>query len=189
MLLDVPKTRHQIPKIIKGLEKENFEPLNNTIKELTEFYSKYGKYKTSPSSIPLVQVISSSENNLRPKLKKNEVIAQSDTLLFASPLAGLLAENSMPTYKKDNYYNGIPKQMPPTLILHGTLDPKTHITGAIRHYEKLPKENSITFLKIKDAPHFIALFAPNSFKSLASKFINGEKIENNLINDKDTSLK
>jgi pimeloyl-ACP methyl ester carboxylesterase len=187
-LLDVPNTRNQIPEIIKGLETENFEPLNNAIKELTEFYSNYGKYKTSSNSIPLVQVISASENNLRPKLKKNEVIAESEALLFSSPLAGLLAENSMPTYPKDNYFKGIPKQMPPTLILHGTLDPKTHINGAIRHYKKLPKENSLNFSKIKDAPHFIALFAPNSFKTLASKFINGEKIENDLINDKDTEL-
>ncbi|UII29125.1 alpha/beta hydrolase [Fulvivirga maritima] len=188
-LLDVPKTRQQIPEIIKGLEKENFDPLNNAIKELTEFYSNYGRYETSSNSIPLVQIISASENNLRPQLKKTEVIAESEALLFSSPLAGLLAENSMPTYPRDNYFTGIPKQMPPTLILHGTLDPKTHITGAIKHYKKLPKENAVTFLKIKDAPHFIALFAPDSFKALAFKFINGEKIENDLINDKDTELK
>lgn len=189
MFLDVPKIREQIPAIIKGLEMENFEPLNNTINEITEFYSTYSKYNTSSSSIPLVQVISSSENNLRPELKKNEVLEESKGLLFSSPLASLLAENSMPTYPRDIYFNGVPRQMPPTLILHGTLDPKTHLSGAIKHYNKLPTKNSVIFSKIKDAPHFIALFAPHSFSELAFKFINGEEIGNDLIVDEDTELR
>lgn len=189
MMLDVPKVRNQIPDIINALTTENFQPLNDAITDITNFYSNYGaKYKTAHNSIPLVQIISSSENNLRPELKADEVITESENLLFASILPKLLSENSMPTYQKDEYYSKVPTKMPPTLIFHGTLDPKTHISGAIQHYEKLPKDNSITFVKVKDAPHFIALFAPNSFASVASKFIKGQKIENQEIIDKDVLL-
>ncbi|GAA5028645.1 hypothetical protein GCM10011506_14240 [Marivirga lumbricoides] len=190
MMLDVPKVRNNIPKIIKALSVENFEPLNKAIADITQFYNSYGsKYSTSASSIPLVQVISSSENNLRMAIKKSEITAESENLLFTSPLPKLLAENSMPTYQRDSYYGKVPASMPPTLILHGTLDPKTPLAGAIKHFEKLPKNNRVTLVKVKDAPHFIALFAPDSFESAVSKFARGEQMENIMITDDNTSLK
>jgi len=190
MMLDLPKVRNKIPEIIKGLSIENYIPLNDAITEITEFYSNYGtKYKTSSSSIPLTQVITSSENNLRPEMKKSEVITESENLLFASPLPNLIAENSMPKYKRDVYFGKTPENMPPTLIIHGTLDPKTHISGAVRNFEQLSKNNLVTFIKVKDAPHFIALFAPDSFSSVVSKFMKGQPIKNKTISDKNTSLK
>lgn len=189
MMLDLPKVRNRIPKIIKALSTENYTPLNDAIKEITEFYSNYGaKYKTSSSSIPLTQVITSSENNLRPEIKKSDVITESENLLFASPLPNLIAENSMPTYQRDIYFGKVPEKMPPTLIVHGTLDPKTHISGAVRHFEKLSKNNPVTFIMVKDAPHFIALFAPDSFASVVSKFMKGQPLKNKTISDKNTLL-
>ncbi|NER13514.1 alpha/beta fold hydrolase [Leptobacterium flavescens] len=190
-MLDIPEVRNKIPEIIRALSADDLTPLNNAISSITEFYNSYGaKYKTSVNSIPLVQVISSSENNLRPELKKSEVATASKELLFTSPLPGLLAENSMPTYKKDAYFAATPDKMPPTLILHGTLDPKTHLSGATRHFEELTKNNNaITYIRIQDAPHFIALFAPDSFASIASKFIKGKKLENKVVRDSNTLLK
>ncbi|AXT18619.1 alpha/beta fold hydrolase [Flavobacteriaceae bacterium AU392] len=190
MMLDLPKVRNKIPEIIKELSKENIEPLNNAIAEITEFYTSYSKYKTSSNSIPLVQIITASENNLRPEIKKSDVALESKDLLFKSPLPSLMAENRMPTYKKDVFFGKAPKNMPPTLIINGTLDPKTHYEGAVRHFKKL-SENSkeIVFMSVEDAPHFIALFASDSFFSIASKFINGEKLTNKLIVDKNTALK
>lgn len=160
MMLDIPKVRNKIPKIIRALYRENYIPLNEVITEITEFYSNYLKYKTSSPSIPLTLLITSSENNLRPEMKKSEVITESENLLFASPLPNLIAENSMPTYNRDIYFGKTPENLPPTLIVHGTLDPKTHISGAIRHFKQLQKNNPVTFVKVQDAPHFIALFAP-----------------------------
>lgn len=190
MMLDLPKVRNKIPEIIKALSTENYTPLNEAIAEITEFYTNYGaQYKTSSSSIPLAQVITSSENNLRPEMKKSEVTRQSEKLLFTSPLPNLIAENSMPTYQKDIYFGKTPEKMPPTLIVHGTLDPKTHISGAVRHFEQLSKNNPVTFITIKDAPHFIALFAPDSFASVVSKFMKGKSLKNKMISDKNTLLK
>lgn len=190
MMLDLPKVRNKIPEIIKALSIENYSPLNDVITEITEFYSNYGaKYTTSSSSILLTQVITSSENNLRPEMKKSEVITESENLLFASPLPNLIAENSMPTYKRDIYFGKTPENMPPTLIIHGTLDPKTHISGAIRNFEQLSKNNLVTFIKVTDAPHFIALFAPDSFASVVSKFMKGQPLKNKTISDKNTLLK
>ena len=190
MMLDIPKVRNKIPLIIDALSHENVEPLNDALKEIEEFHKDYGNdYNSSPSSIPLVQIISSSENNLRPTLKPKEIVAESENFLFTSILPKIMADNAMPTYQKDNYFANVPKSMPPTLILHGTLDPKTPLSGAINHFNKLPKDNPLNLIKIKDAPHFIALFAPESFSSLASKFVNGESIKSTVISDKDTLLK
>jgi len=190
MMLDIPEVRNKIPKIIKGLSNENFTPLNNAIADITEFYTSYGsKYKTSPSSIPLTQVITASENNLKPEIKKSQVTIESKDLLFTSPLPNLIAENSMPIYQRDVYFGKTPKKMPPTLIIHGTLDPKTHHSGALRHFKKLSKNNQVTFISIKDAPHFIALFAPTAFTSVVTGFIDGQTLAKTIIIDNDTLLK
>ncbi len=189
MMLDIPEVRATIPAVIRGLSNNNFEPLNKSIAQIQNFYANYGSgFKTLPSSIPLVQVISASENNLRPTLKPEEVAKESEDLIFKSNLAKLLAENSMPTYKADAYFGKVPKKMPPMLIFHGTLDPKTHITGAIRHIKKLPKENIVRLIKVKDAPHFIALFAPKSFARITSKFMRGKRIKNQTVRDANTLL-
>lgn len=190
MMLDLPKVRNKIPEIIKALSTENFTPLNEAITEITEFYTSYGaKYNTSPSSIPLTQVITSSENNLRPAMKKSEVITESENLLFTSPLPYLIAENSMPTYQRDEYFAKKPTKMPPTLIVHGTLDPKTHITGALRNFKELSKNNKVSFVSVKDAPHFIALFAPDSFASVVLEFMKGQPLKNKTIRDESTLLR
>lgn len=114
MMLDIPKVRNKIPLIIDALNHENVEPLNDALKEIEEFYKDYGNnYKSSPSSIPLVQIISSSENNLRPTLKPKEVVAESENLLFTSILPKIMADNAMPTYQKDNYLQTCPRACHP----------------------------------------------------------------------------
>ncbi|WP_272149865.1 alpha/beta fold hydrolase [Tenacibaculum aiptasiae] len=190
MMLDIPEVRNKIPTIIKALANNNVEPLNSAIADITKFYTEYGaKYKTSSNSIPLTQVITGSENNLKPEAKKSDVTKESKGLLFTSPLPKLIAENSMPTYQRDNYFAKVPKNMPPTLIIHGTLDPKTHYNGALRHYKKMAKNNDIKFIGVKDAPHFIALFAPTAFTSTVISFMNGQKLTNKTIIDKNTLIK
>lgn len=54
--------------------------------------------------------------------------------------------------------------MPRTLVMHGTLDPKTDFNGALNHIKRLKNSGSVTLLEVTDAPHFIAL---NSEKCLA----------------------
>jgi Predicted hydrolases or acyltransferases (alpha/beta hydrolase superfamily) len=188
MMLDIPMIRKEIPHIIRSLSKNDFGPLQKGIEDMTQFYSDYGsKYVTSANSIPLAQIITASENNLRTQMKKEEVIEESKTLLFTSPLPKLIAENAMPTYSRDIYFAGVPDKIPPTLVIHGTLDPKTHLNGAIQHVEKLSTTNKINFVEVQDAPHFIALFAPDAFAEAVNLFINGEPLPKRL-HDKNVSL-
>ena len=177
MFLDIPEARNRIPQVIKSLYQEDFGPLNSVLEDIQQFYQSYAKYTTSPSSIPLVQVISSSENNLRTNLTKEEVERESEQLLFASPLPQLLAGNSMPIYQRDPYFGKNPAKMPRTLVIHGTLDPKTHLDGALKHVELLSKDNPIDLVKVKDAPHFVALFAPDAFKVSVTAFVEGNPLK------------
>jgi len=189
MMLDLPKVRNQIPNILKALANNDFAPLNSAVDDISTFYQAYGAYPTSPSSIPLVQVITASENNLRPQLTKNEALAESEDLLFTSNLPYLMAENATPVYEPDAYFGKIPENMPPTLIIHGTLDSKTHYKGTIRHYKALSKKSEhVQWVPVKNAPHFIALFAPKSFVAAATAFIQGEPVENKPIYDKEVLL-
>jgi hypothetical protein len=122
-------------------------------------------------------------------MTKAEVQLESDKLLFTSPLPKLFAENRMPTYKKDKYFAQLPTEVPRIIVLHGTMDPKTHYNAAVKHAEKLAIVGDVTFIDITDAPHFIAFNAPTCFKSYVGKFIKDEAInqlscidENVLIN-------
>jgi pimeloyl-ACP methyl ester carboxylesterase len=177
-LLDVPHLRTRISPLVKGLANNDVSLLKQTLDDLKQFYSRFDKgYKNFGSSIPLVQVISSSENNLRPDLGKEAVTEEEKTLLFTSPLPGLLAGNSMPTYQRDIYFAKLPTNIPPTLVLHGTLDPKTHVKGAIKHVEQLKSSGDIRMVQIVNAPHYIGLVAPNCFETLASKFVKQQALE------------
>ncbi|WP_375587324.1 alpha/beta fold hydrolase [Flagellimonas aurea] len=184
-MLDIPYVRNSIPEIIKGLNSKDYEPLQKAITQITAFYNDYGAaYQSSTNSIPLTQVITASENNLRPEMTKTEVIDESKDLLFKSPLPSLIAENSMPTYFRDEHFGKTPQHIPPTLIINGTLDSKTHIKGAVRHYKRLAQNSrSISFITVKNAPHFIALFAPSAFEKVVSRFMNNKAIGNQTISD------
>ncbi|MFC3093998.1 alpha/beta fold hydrolase [Alteromonas sediminis] len=177
-LLDVPHLRTRISPLVKGLANNDVSLLKQTLDDLQQFYSKFDKgYKNFGSSIPLVQVISSSENNLRTDLSKEAVTEEEKPLLFTSPLPKLLAGNSMPTYQRDIYFAKLPTNIPPTLVLHGTLGPKTHVKGAIKHVEQLKPSGDIRMVQIVNAPHYIGLVAPNCFWTLASKFVKQQALE------------
>ena len=185
MMLDLPAVRNSIPEIIKELQADNFDPLQQAIQQITSFYTDYGAaYPSATNSITLTQVITASENNLRPEMTKAEVAHESEELLFKSPLPNLIAENAMPTYTRDAYFGKTPSQMPPTLVINGTLDPKTHIEGAERHYKLLAEKNpSVSFVRVQNAPHFIALFAPHAFDKVVTEFVNEGAIENQIVTE------
>ncbi len=190
MTLDIPKVRNTIPSIIEGLEKNDFTALNKAVEVITSFYKDFSsKYPTATNSIPLVQIITASENNLRPEMKKDEVAKEAEKLLFTSPLPFLIAENKMPTYERDQFFAMVPENMPRTLILSGTLDPKTHFDGAKRYFKKLSTNGDVTFVGVVDTPHFVALFAPDAFAKIAKEFVEGKSIETLFIKDELSRLK
>lgn len=171
-LLDVPAFRNRIPQILFELKSGQFALLSKTLNELTRYYGDFNLgYKNFGSSIPLVQVISSSENNLRPEMSKEQVVEEEKGLVFTSPLPGLLAGNNMPTYAKDDNFAKLPGSMSRVLVLHGTLDSKTHLKGAQRHVDALSSQGDVKLVKMIDTPHFVALYAPECFTKLAKEFI------------------
>jgi len=190
IMLDIPHLRNSIPNIIYSLSIGDATRLISSTAAITTYYDKFNRgYTNYGSSIPLVQVITASENNLRPERTKTEVIKEAENLLFTSPLPQLIAENSMPTYDKDIHYAKLPTKLPKTLILHGTLDPKTHYSAAKKHARELAYAGQVSFIDIIDSPHFVALNAPTCFKKSIKEFIHGELIKHRSCLDKNTLVK
>ncbi|MCO7227371.1 alpha/beta fold hydrolase [Pleionea sp. CnH1-48] len=171
-MLDVPSVRNTLPQLIEQLSEGKTSLLLDGQSKLNKYYKNLSKdYFNKGYSIPLAQVIIASENNLRPKQTKQDIEKESQSLLFTSPLPGLIAENSLPTYAKDQYFAKQPKQIPPMLVLHGTLDPKTHYRAAELHIQKLRQTGSVRLITIKQAPHFIALTATKCFQQWTKQFV------------------
>lgn len=176
MLLDIPALRSRLPELITTLDAGDASVLKAVIAQAQGFYADFNQgYANFGSSIPLVQVISSSENNLRPQLTKEQVAKEDASRLFTSPLPGLLAGNSMPTYSQDAFYAALPKRFPPILVLQGTLDPKTPYQGAFDYVKALNKQGDVELVDVVDVPHFVALHAPACFEQAAGAFTRGEK--------------
>lgn len=170
-LLDFPETRAMLPKVIAGLQAGDPAWLRYALARLTSIAAGFGDYPQGGSSIPLVNVISRSENNARPDLTTEMVEREAQGYLFASPLPSLLLTGSIPTYKRDASFGVLPQAIPPTMVLHGTLDPKTPFAGAQEHVAALAGAGSITLMAIKDAPHFILFTAPEEFTRRVRGFI------------------
>jgi hypothetical protein len=65
------------------------------------------------------------EPALRPGWTATDIDREEADLLFTSPLPRILLGCGLPTYPRDGYFGALPAKMPPTLVLQGTLDPKT----------------------------------------------------------------
>ncbi|TQV88250.1 alpha/beta fold hydrolase [Aliikangiella coralliicola] len=190
MMLDVPHIRNIIPKIINDISKNDSQSLEKAIQDLNTYYTNFNAgYFNYGSSIPLVQIISASENNLRVELSKEDIEKESEGFLFSSPLPLLIAGNRMPTYKKDAYFSKLPAKLPKTLIMHGTLDPKTHFDAAKSYASVLNKAGDISLVSVEYAPHFVALNAPDCFNQHAKEFIQGKAIKSQSCKDKKSIIK
>lgn len=67
-MLDVPQARERIPYLVKDLSLGRGEELKRVVAMLTQAGASLGDHPQLTLSIPLVTIISSSENNLRPDL-------------------------------------------------------------------------------------------------------------------------
>ncbi len=191
-LLDIPHLRNNIPNIIQALQKGDSQPLLTTLEEAQQYYAGFNNnYANFGSSIPLVQVITAAENNLRPNAKKADIKKEETQLSFTSPLPTLMAEVSLPRYSKDQYFAKLPKNMPSTLVLHGNMDPKTHYLGALKHVQTLQasnKDTDINLIEMNDTPHFVALNAPACFKEYSQAFVNKQPLKGNSCSDEKSAI-
>lgn len=172
-LLDIRALRERIPFLLRDLDQGRNDELASVLAQLPTISKALLGYPQSPPSIPLVSIISGSENNLRPTLTAALLKEEEDALLFKSALPGLLLQPTLPMYARDAYFGGKPAWMPPTLVLSGTLDPKTHYAGAIDHVAALRRSGKIGQVAVAGAPHFILWSAPDCFERHTSEFVAG----------------
>lgn len=170
--LDLPAARDRLPWLIRELLQGQRKEWQAIKAQLETAMVPYAAYVQSPFAIPLSQVISASENTLRPQLTGAELRLEDEQLLFRSPLPGLLtAPQSFPVYPRDSFFGQEPAAIPPTLVLQGTLDPKTSYQGAQDHARVLKTLGPLTFVSVPGSPHVVAAFAPLCFKDKIQHFI------------------
>ncbi len=175
-LLDFPETRVMLPDVIAGLQAGDPAWLEYAMGRLASIGASLQQYPQSGSSIPLVSLISRSENNARPTLTTEMVESEEENNLFASPLPSLLLSGGIPTYEPDASFGKSPEKLPRTIVLHGTLDPKTPYHGAEEHVAALKTAGDIKLIPVEQAPHFILMTAPEAFATAVGAFLEGDSV-------------
>lgn len=181
-LLDIPAARARIPYLLQDLDQGGETELTAVRENLKAAATSLGSYPQSPLSMPLVNIISNSENNLQPSLRPDWKVADIDReeadLLFTSPLPRILLGGGLPSYPHDRYFGQLPAKVPPMLVLQGTQDPKTPYAGAQAQVTALTKAKAgkVTLATVKNAPHFILWTAPACFEQATRRFIAGKAV-------------
>ncbi|MBZ6377262.1 hypothetical protein B5C34_05810 [Pacificimonas flava] len=173
-LLDLPETRAMLPRIVAGLKAGDTRPLGAATARLEALGARFAPYPQAPSSIPLVSLISRAENNARPGLTAEQIAAEEEGYLFASPLPGQLLQGGFPAYRRGEHFARPPASLPPTLVLHGTLDPKTPYAGAREHISRFTEAGDTRLLTVEGAPHFILMTAPDCFRAGVGAVLRGD---------------
>ena len=174
-LLDFPETREMLPFVIAGLQADDPAWLEYAVNMLARFGSVLEPYPQGGSSIPLVSIISRSENNARPDLTSEILAQEGEEYLFASPLPSLLLSGGTPVYEQGSSFGSSPARLPPTIVIHGTLDPKTPYHGAEEHVSTLQAAGDVTLVPVEGAPHFILMTAPVEFQQAVRAFLQADQ--------------
>jgi pimeloyl-ACP methyl ester carboxylesterase len=172
-VLDLPSARAQIPYLIKDIDEGKADWAKSMLASVDKDMATLGSFPQSPPSIPLVMLITASENNLRPGRSANEVVAEEEGLLFASSLPGFAVNVSMPLYKRDAMFARLPARLPPTLVIHGDRDGKTPYDAALRHIAHLRKAGSVRLYTAKDAGHFVLWADRGCANAVVTSFVLG----------------
>lgn len=165
-LLNSQDTRALIPDVIAGARAGDWSKLEEARGCLNRFGAPFAAAQAA-SSIPLVSLISASENTARPGLTRDMITAEEGDLLFTSTIPTQLLGGATLAYPRDAAFGVTPRSLPPVLILQGDMDPKTPYAGAMAHAELLSNAGVVRFVRIEGAPHFIMLTA----KACATKEI------------------
>lgn len=175
-LLNFPALRARIPAIVDGLSSGDDTALRTAISDLQATMAGMAGHPLSPPSLPLVMLISASENSERRHPSREAVEAEEQAALFTSPIPGFLVSSPVPNYKRDEWFGGSPASLPRTLVIHGTLDPNTPYEGAKAHAEVLAGSGPVTFSTVHLGAHLLAYVAPACFIEAASAFLEDRRV-------------
>nr|WP_246408424.1 alpha/beta hydrolase [Parvularcula dongshanensis] len=170
-LLDDPETRAMIPQILDRIEAGDGSAMAEAQARREAVAALFEPYPQAPSSIPLVSLISRSENTARPALTKEQIAAEEEDYLFASPLPSQLISGGIPTYERDEYFAARPERVPPSLVLHGDRDPKTPYEGAVEHVASLEPAGPVQLVTAHGASHFVLMTMPSCFAEAVRTFV------------------
>ncbi|MEP3073258.1 alpha/beta fold hydrolase [Maricaulis sp.] len=179
-MLDVPAARALIPEMIDiAIDRPQALGAFYTGEVVPAFaaLSAVSDYEGSAFSITLAGLIGVSETNRRPEMTADAVAAEEAGLWFTSPLTQLQTRTSMPAYPRDEWFDAPYADLPPVLVVHGTLDPKTTLEGAERHIAALEAGGTdITLVTVERAPHASWFFAPDCLYDSMEDFIEGDAV-------------
>lgn len=175
-LLNFPELRARIPEMADALLRDDTTLLERTVDDLGALGRWLLPFPQSPPSMPLVMLITGSENNSRTDLTKAQVAEEAEGALFTSPLPGFAVESPVPLYARDAAFGQLPARLPRTLVIQGTLDPATPIEGAQAHIAALAPRGDVQFTTVVDGAHGLVLTAPECFALAASAFVSAASV-------------
>ncbi|MET0328173.1 MAG: alpha/beta fold hydrolase [Luteimonas sp.] len=170
-LLNFPTLRDRLPAIVDALARDDAAPLRTALEDLGGIVSVLTADPMAPPSLPLVMLVSTSENNNRPALDRATVDAEARDALFTSAIPGFLVDPPLPLYERDAHYGQTPTALPRTLVIHGTLDPNTAYAGALSHVEALSKAGPVQMTTVERGAHLLAFVAPSCFAASVRAFL------------------
>lgn len=175
-LLNFPALRARIPTMAEALLRDDAGLLARTVADLGALGRALVPFPQSPPSMPLVMLVTGSENNSRRDLTQAQVARDAVGALFTSPLPGLAVEPPLPLYARDASFGQLPARLPRTLVLQGTLDPATPIDGARAHVAALSPLGDVRLTTVVDGAHGLFLTAPDCFAQAASAFVSAAPV-------------
>lgn len=175
-LLNFPELRARIPEMADALLRDDTALLSRTVVDLKALGRKLLPFPQSPPSMPLVMLITGSENNSRADLTKAQVAEEAEGALFISPLPGFAVEPPVPLYARDAAFGKLPAHLPRTLVIQGTLDPATPMEGARAHIAALAPLGDVQLTSVVDGAHGLFLTAPDCFAKAVSAFVTAASV-------------
>lgn len=172
-LLNFPDLRARIPGILEALGDGDAAPLRRAAEDLAAVMESMNRFPQSPPSLPLVMLISGSENNDRRDLTAGTVASEAEGALFTSPLPGFLTANPLPLYDRDDAFGRTPSALPRTLVIHGAHDPNTPHDGAVAHVDLLRRAGPVELTTVEGAAHLLHFVAPECFVRSVRAFVEG----------------
>lgn len=180
-LLNFPDLRARIPELVATLSDGDVSLLQRTVDDRQAALAAITPFAQSPSSAPLVILISASENNARPDLTEETVAEEASGALFTSPLPAFLASDVLPTYDRDAAFGQLPARLPRTLVVQGTMDPNTSYEGASEHVALLQEAGSVSLATVEGGAHLLMFVAPDCFVNAVGSFISGQAVPDRCI--------
>jgi pimeloyl-ACP methyl ester carboxylesterase len=174
-LLDLPGPARRIPYLIKDIDEGKGAWAQAVLADVDKEMAAFGGLPQSPTALPLVMLISGSENNLRPGRTAKDVSEEEAGLLFASGLPGHLVNPPLPLYQRDAMFAQLPARLPPTLVIHGDRDGKTPYDAAVRHVERLRKAGPVRLYTAAGTGHFVLWADRGCARAEVKKFVLGKK--------------